>query len=349
MLHLPQPRHRARPDSPLGASRSSSEDVVTHRFERIATNGIHLNVALAGEGPLCVLVHGWPELWLSWRHQIAPLVEAGYRVAVPDVRGYGGSDSPVAVEAYGMRTMTADFAGLIEALGETEAILIGHDWGAPLVWNTALLHPERVRAVVGMSVPHLGRGGPVPPTQLLESFYPTRFFYMLYFQERDRPEAEFEVDVKDALLKVYYANSGDSTPELRQAMRARTRSSGYLDGLFTPDPLPDWLPEDVLDEYAEAYRQSGFRGGIHRYRNVDADWHDLPELDHLKIRQPALFIAGEHDSVLRYAPGMDMLSAMTGFFEDLRGQIVVPGSGHWVQQERPDEVNRALLEFLSGL
>ena len=318
-------------------------------FERISTNGITLRVAIEGEGPLVVLVHGWPELWLSWRHQIEPLVDAGYRVAVPDVRGYGHSDAPEGAEAYAMTTMTADITGLIEALGERSAILVGHDWGAPIVWHTALLHPEHVRAVVGLSVPHLGRGGPMPPTKMLASLYGERFFYILYFQRRGIPEAEFETDVRDALAKIYFASCGGVTREVRQGMRSRTRSSGYLDGLIAPDPLPDWLPAEVLDRYAAAYEHSGFRGGLERYRNMDADWHALPQLDQMKVQQPARFIVGEHDSVLRYAPGMNMMKAMAAFFEDLRGQVVIPEAGHWVQQERPEAVNRALLEFLEML
>ena len=315
--------------------------------QRVRTRGVSLSVTTAGSGPLCLLVHGWPELGLSWRHQIGALAAAGYRVAVPDLRGYGGSDAPAEVEAYAMREMVGDLVGLIEALGEQSAVLIGHDWGAPIVWNTAVMKPEHVDAVVGMSVPHLGRNGPVPPTQLMSAVYRDRFFYMLYFQEPGVAEAEFETDVRGALAKILYANSGDVTREVRAAIRKRTPTSGYLEGMVVPDPLPAWLTEADLDGYAKAFEHSGFRGGLNRYRNLDADWHAHPELDTAKIRQPALFIAGEHDSVLRYAPGMDMLAGMEPFFEDLRGKVIVPGAGHWVQQERPEQVNHALLEFLA--
>ena len=319
------------------------------QFQHIRTNGVSLRVVVQGEGPLCVLVHGWPELWLSWRHQIGPLVDAGYRVAVPDVRGYGGSDAPPDVEAYAMTTLTADIAGLIEALGEESAILIGHDWGAPIVSHTALLHPERVDAVVAMSVPHLGRGGPAPPTEIFKAMYPDRFFYILYFQKPDVPEAEFEADIRSSLAKIYYANSGDVTAEVRRAVRARTRASGYLEGMIVPEPLPHWLTDEDLDLYAEAYARSGFRGGINRYRNMDRDWHELAALQDMKIEQPALFIAGEHDSVLRYAVGMNLMDAMDPYYADLRAKVVIPGAGHWVQQERPTEVNQVLLEFLQSL
>jgi len=315
--------------------------------KRVEVNGITLEVHIEGSGPLCVLVHGWPELWWSWRHQIGALVTAGYRVAVPNVRGYGQSGAPDEVADYRMSELSADIVGLVDALGEEQAILIGHDWGAPIVWSTALLHPDRVRAVIGMSVPHVGRGGPIPPTELYRALHPNRFFYILHFQTPDVPEAEFEGDVRDSLSKVYFMNSGDSTPEVRRAMRER--KTGYLDGIEAPATLPNWLTESDLDRYAEAYTQSGFRGGINRYRNMDRDWAELAHFDTAQIEQPALFVAGEHDSVLRYAPGIDLLAMMDPFFTDLRGKVIVPGAGHWVQQERPDDVNRAILQFLKGV
>jgi pimeloyl-ACP methyl ester carboxylesterase len=317
------------------------------QLERLAVNGIHLAVHVAGTGPLCVLVHGWPETSWSWRHQVGPLVAAGYRVAVLDVRGYGVSDCPESVEAYAMSVLTDDVVGVIDALGEDRAILVGHDWGAPIVWQTALFHPERVRAVVGMSVPHLGRNGAFPPTELFRMLHADRFFYILHFQQPDVPEAEFERDVRAALARIYVMNSANATSETRAAMRRR--KTGYLDGIALPDALPAWLTEADLDRYTAAFERSGFRGGIHRYRNMDADWHAHPELDEARIPHPALFVVGEHDSVMRYAPGMDLLELMTHFYDDLRGQVVVPGAGHWVQQEQPDAVNAAVLAFLSQL
>jgi len=177
-------------------------------FATVQTNGIGLRVALAGKGPLVVLVHGWPESWYSWRHQIPALAEAGYRVAAPDVRGYGGSDKPAAIEAYAIKEMCADIAGLVEALGERQAILVGHDWGAPIVWHTSLFFPQRVRAVAALSVPHAGRG-PAPRIELFRNIYKDRFFYQLYFQQPGVAEAEFESDVRASLRKIYYAASGE--------------------------------------------------------------------------------------------------------------------------------------------
>jgi pimeloyl-ACP methyl ester carboxylesterase len=210
-------------------------------FATVQTNGIRLRVALAGKGPLVVLVHGWPESWYSWRHQIPALVEAGYRVAAPDVRGYGGSDKPAAIEAYAIKEMCADIAGLVEGLGERQAILIGHDWGAPMVWHTSLFFPQRVRAVAALSVPHAGRG-PAHRIELFRNIYKDRFFYQLYFQQPGVAEAEFETDVRASLRKIYYSASGEGRKAAPRP--AKPADAKYLDGLVDPNPLPDWLTPD---------------------------------------------------------------------------------------------------------
>ena len=322
--------------------------VMEPSLRRLDVGSVTLEAWVEGEGPLCILVHGWPETLWSWRHQVQPLVEAGYQVVVPNVRGYGGSDAPDDVSAYQMSSMVGDVLGIMDAFGRPTATLIGHDWGAPIVWHTALFHPERVDAVAGLSVPHLGRNAPVPPTELFAAMYPERFFYILYFQQEGVPEAEFERDVRDALAKIYFASSGDSTPELRKSLRTRTRAHGYLDRLVAPDPFPPWLTDGDLDRYAAAFERSGFRGGLNRYRCMDVDWHAMEPWAEAKIQPPALFLAGEHDSVLRYAPGVNLMDIMDVFYADLRAKVGIPGAGHWVQQEQPGRVNDAILEFLAN-
>jgi pimeloyl-ACP methyl ester carboxylesterase len=315
-------------------------------FLTVQTNGIRLRVAIAGKGPLIVLVHGWPESWYSWRHQIAPLAAAGYRVAAPDVRGYGGSDKPHAIEAYSIREMCADIAGLIEALGEKQAILIGHDWGAPIVWNTSLFFPEKVRAVAGLSVPHTGRG-PAPRVELFKSIFKDRFFYQVYFQQEGVAEAEFEADVRTALRKIYYGASGD-----RRKMGpgpVKPADARYLDGLVDPDPLPAWLTPADLDYYTREFERSGFRGPLNRYRTSELDFAEQADIAERKIEQPSAFIAGSLEPVLAFIPGVDMVALMRERVSDLRLVKIIDGAGHWVQQERPAEVNAALLEFLQGL
>jgi pimeloyl-ACP methyl ester carboxylesterase len=315
-------------------------------FETVAVNGITLRVALSGKGPLVVLVHGWPESWYSWRHQIPILAEAGYRIAAPDVRGYGGSDKPHAIEAYAIKEMCADIAGLITALGERQAILIGHDWGAPIVWNTALFHPEKVRAVVGLSVPHTGRG-PAPRIELFRKIYKDRFFYQLYFQEPGVAEAELEADVRKSLRKIYYWASGEA---ISSGMRVdKPADARLLDGVPDPEPFPDWLTPADLDYYVSQFERSGFRGPLNRYRTSELDFAQQVEVADKRIEQPAAFIAGSLDPVLRFVPGLDMIEMMRTRVTDLRLVKLIEGAGHWVQQERPAEVNAALTTFLREL
>ena len=315
-------------------------------FEIFETNGIRLRVALAGKGPLVVLVHGWPESWYSWRHQIPALAAAGYRVAAPDVRGYGGSDKPNPVEAYAIKEMCADIAGLVTALGETRAILIGHDWGAPIAWNTALFHPEKVSAVAGLSVPHTGRG-PAPRIELFRRIYKDRFFYQLYFQTPGVAEAELEADVRGSLRKIYYWASGEGInagPRPDKPANAR-----LLDGLADPDPFPGWLTAADLDYYVQEFQQSGLRGPLNRYRTSELDFSQQAAVADRRIEQPAAFIGGSLDPVLRFVPGVDMIETMRARMADLRLVRLIEGAGHWVQQERPAEVNAALATFLRAL
>ncbi|WP_342375272.1 alpha/beta hydrolase [Myxococcus stipitatus] len=313
---------------------------ITHRV--IETNGIQLHVAEAGVGPLVLLLHGWPESWYSWRHQIPALAAAGFHVVAPDVRGYGRSTAPKEVEAYRMTELLADFVGLLDALGERTAVVVGHDWGAAMAWTCAALHPERFRAVVGMSVPHLGRS-PMPPMELFRNIFKDRWFYMLYFQEPGVAEAELEADIPRTMRTLLAGTPGfDVTAE---AVRSRKPGDGFFTGVEPPEKLPSWLTEEDLAFFSKEFARSGFRGGLNRYRNMDRDWADLPELATVKIEQPALFLVGEQDPGRAFAP----VEHMKPLVPHLREMRILPGAGHWIQQERPDEVNAALLSFLKSL
>ncbi len=313
---------------------------ITHRT--LETNGINLHIAEAGEGPLVLLLHGWPESWYSWRHQLPALAAAGYHAVAPDVRGYGQSDKPEAIEAYSMKTMLADYLGILDALGEKTAVVMGHDWGAPMAWNSAALHPGRYRAVVGMSVPHLGRA-PMPPTQLFKTAFGDNWFYILYFQEPGVAEAEFEADIPRTMRTILAGVAGFDTAA--EVVQAKKKGDKFLTGIAAPDKLPDWLTEDDVAYFAKEFAGSGFRGGLNRYRNMDRDWEELPELATAKIEQPALFITGEKDPVRGFAPADGMKVTVPG----LKESLVIPGAGHWVQQECAAEVNAALITFLRGL
>ena len=292
----------------------------------IATNGIELAVIDEGEGPLLVLCHGFPELAYSWRHQIPPLLAAGYRVLAPDMRGYGRSSAPAAVEACDIVSLCDDLCGLLDAAGEESAIFVGHDWGASVVWSLATLHPERARAVAGLSVPFVPRA-PAPPVPIMRSHL-GEDFYIVWFQEPGVADEALARDVPRTLT-----TSRQWTAQWAEEDPAR------------PSRRPAWLSEEELAVYVESFQRTGFTGGLNWYRNIDRNWELTAEVAERRVEQPALFVTGELDPVRSFMPA----EAMRGWVSDLRGELVVPGAGHWVQQQAPEEVNGALLDFLAGL
>ncbi|HKV53134.1 MAG TPA: alpha/beta hydrolase [Candidatus Binataceae bacterium] len=312
-------------------------------FQMIKTNGVTLRTVVEGSGPLVILLHGFPQCWYLWRHQIDPLVAAGFQVAVPDQRGYGGSDKPATIEAYNIVELSNDVAGLASALGHERFIVVGHDWGAPVAWHTALLHARRVRAVVGMSVPYVrGQAG----TMTRQENFGDNFWYIVYFQKPGVAEAELETDVRKSLRMMYYSISGDAPEGLW--MQPKKATAKLLDGLLDPPTLPSWLTAEDLDYYVAQFEKSGFRGPINWYRNIDRNIEITPQLEQAKIEMPAYFIAGKRDIVLSFAGGM-LLAAMEPYVPDLRGKVIIDGAGHWVQAERPAETNQALLGFLKSI
>lgn len=321
---------------------------MTPRLIHVPANGITLRAAVAGEGPLVLMVHGFPESWYSWRHQIGPIAQAGFTACAIDVRGYGGSDKPSEVADYSLERITADVAAVVQALSpDGTAVLIGHDWGAPIVWNTALAHPQRVRAVAGLSVPWTG----VPPVCFLDAVLAAytakgRFFYQVYFQDEGVAEAEMQADVRGALRRFYYAISGDA-PDGSWPQKAH--GARLLDGLIDPDPFPAWLSTADEDYFVAEFEASGFRGPLNRYRNHRRDFAWQQTMRDRTITQPALFIGGDRDLVLKMIPGVDMIARMAPHLPGLRGAHLLPGIGHWTQQEAPEAVNRLLLDWLRGL
>jgi pimeloyl-ACP methyl ester carboxylesterase len=321
------------------------------RETRVPVNGIHLNVLEAGEGPLVLLLHGFPELAHSWRHQLPALAAAGYQVVAPDLRGYGRSDAPEPIDDYTIFHLVGDAVGLVDHYRAERAVVVGHDWGSIVAWGAATIRPQRFRGVVGMSVPFLPRM-PVPPTQMMRAMAGERFVYILYFQEPGRAERELEGDVRTTLRKVYYTASGSLPPDHPFDLDRPAEGTGFLTGMVDPEKLPAWLPESDLDVYVEAFERTGFRGGLNYYRNLDRNWSLMGAWTGAKVEIPALFVGGAKDLVVTGppgGPGNPMLAAMPGFVPDLRGQVMVEGAGHWNQQENPEGTNAALLEFLAGL
>ncbi|HTW35769.1 MAG TPA: alpha/beta hydrolase [Rhizomicrobium sp.] len=318
-------------------------------FRDVALADIRLRAAIEGRGPLVVMVHGFPESWYSWRHQMTPIAQAGFTACAIDVRGYGGSDKPLPVEAYAMERMIADVVGVIESLSpDKRAVLVGHDWGAPIVWSTALARPDRARAVCLLSVPYAGP--PMRPfTEIFDELFTrkNRFFYQAYFQKEGVAEAEAEADIRGWLRRFYYALSGDAPDGTWP--NDKTAAATLLQGLVDPDPFPAWLTAADLDYYVGEFERSGLRGPINRYRNHVRDFAYMRQFEGRKIEQPSLFIGGSRDLVLSMMGRVDFVPMMRAQMPGLRGSDVLDGCGHWTQQERPREVNERLLRWLKGL
>ncbi len=317
----------------------------SHRV--VSSNGIRVHLVEEGTGPAVLLVHGFPESWYSWRHQLPALASAGYRAIAMDVRGYGRSSAPTSVDAYRMTQHVADNVGLLDALGLAEAVIVGHDWGSPIAANTALLRPDRFPAVALLSVPYSPRGD-VVPTAGFRAMGGEEEFYILYFQAPGRAEGEIEPDVRSWLYGFYVAASGQSLRAGDGGTITTVRPGGLLRDRFVyPDAMPGWLSEEDLDTYAAEFERTGFAGPLNRYRNVDRDWEDLAAWYRAPITQPSLFIGGELDGPTRW--GQKAIDRYPSTMPGLRGSHILPGCGHWVQQERPKEVNEILLGFLASL
>ncbi len=321
---------------------------------RLAVNGVELVVHEAGDRdhPTVVLSHGFPELAHSWRHQMKPLAEAGYHVIAPDQRGYGHSSAPGEVDAYGIEQLTGDLFGLLDHYGKADATFVGHDWGSLVVWECARLRPERVRTVVGVSVPYVEWPG--PPTQLMRMVYGDRFFYILYFQQVGPPEAELGADARHTMATVLYGASGEATAGREMPTELPPmEGTGFLTMMNDAPALPymgpegAWLTADDLDVYAAEFANSGFFGPVSWYRNLDANAAVVSGLGADRLTMPSYFITGEVDVVRLMDPTGP--ERMRNLLPDYRGETIIPGAGHWVQQETPAAFNDALLGYLRSL
>jgi pimeloyl-ACP methyl ester carboxylesterase len=319
---------------------------MTVRHRTVRTNGIDMHITEAGtEGdPVVVLCHGFPELGYSWRHQLPALAAAGYHAIAPDQRGYGDTSKPEAIADYDIVHLTGDLLGLLDALGIEKAVFVGHDWGSPVVSHLVLRAPERVRGVVWMSVPFINRA-PAPPTQIFKQLFVDIWFYILYFQEPGVADADLGADAGTTMKRFLCAISGDASIEQMMALSGARDGRGMVARLPEVDALPDWITQDEVDHYGEVFAKTGFTGGLNWYRNFDRNWELTPEYADARVTVPGLFIGGQRDPVLMMTPP----DGTKELIDDLRGIVLVPDAGHWVQQEAPGQVNRALLEFLEGL
>jgi pimeloyl-ACP methyl ester carboxylesterase len=322
---------------------------IAHRT--IDANGIRIHFAEQGSGPLVLLCHGFPESWYSWRHQLRALAAAGFHAVAPDMRGYGDTDRPAAIDQYSLLHLVGDMVGVLDSLGEKNAVIAGHDWGAPVAWHAAMMRPDRFRAVIGLSVPYRPRGSVVPTSVMPQTDEAS--FYQLYFQKPGVAEAELETDVRTSLRKVLFSASGDVPRRAPGSATAGVgmvpRSGGFLTRMPNPENLPAWLGAADIDFYVKQFQHSGFRGGLNWYRNIDRNWELLAPFTGACVTVPALYMAGDLDLVVSFPRMKEVIADLKRYIPELRGSIMLPGCGHWTQQERASEVNQAMLDFLRSL
>jgi pimeloyl-ACP methyl ester carboxylesterase len=317
----------------------------------VSANGISIHLVEQGEGPVVLLCHGFPETSHSWRHQLSALAEAGFRAVAPDMRGYGETESPEAIDQYTLLHLVGDMVGVLDALDIETAVIAGHDWGAPVAWHAALLRPDRFRGVVGLSVPFIPRGQVFTSRKTPET--EDAVFYQEYFQAPGVAEAEYEQNIRSSIRSALYTMSGDF-PTVQIALNADSvgmvsRNAGLLARMVDPPSLPSWISEDEVDVYVAQFSRSGYRGGLNWYRNIARNRELLAAFDGLKITVPALYIAGDRDIVLAFRDMDSVIASLPRRVPLLQQTIILPGCGHWTQQERPREVSSALIGFLKNI
>lgn len=307
---------------------------------RVHTNGVTLRVTEAGEqgAPVVVLCHGFPELAFTWRHQIRALADAGYHVLAPDQRGYGGSDRPSAVDAYNVAELTADVVGLLDDVGADTAALVGHDFGAVVAWGAPLLAPERFTAIAGLSLPPVPRPS-VPTTQAFRRVFADRFMYILYFQDEGPADAELDRDPATTFRRLFALTTAG------QEMVGKAGPEGFLDRIPEPGGIPDWISQEDFDVYVDEFTRGGFTAPLNWYRCFDLNWELTADTPAPTITVPSLFIGGSEDATLAYTPRDRAREVVTGDYRE----VMIDGAGHWLTEERPDEVSRVLLDFLTPL
>ena len=307
-------------------------------------NGVRLAYYEAGprRGLPIVLCHGFPELAYSWRHQIPALTDGGYRVLAPDQRGYGGSSKPAAVDAYNIFELSADIVGLLDDVGAERAVIVGHDLGAVVAWAAPLLHPDRFAGVVGLSVPPVPRPR-VPTTQAFRKVFGDNFFYILYFQEPGPADAELNRDPATTMRRLM--GSLTTTDEAAAMRMLQPGPEGFIDRIPEPGRLPDWISQDEFDHYVTEFTRTGFTAPLNWYRCFDRNWELTATTPAATIDAPSLFIGGAADPTLAYTPRHRVREVVSGDYRE----VMIEGAGHWLQQERPTEVNEILLDFLSRL
>lgn len=315
---------------------------------RIATDGLTQSVLEAGDGPLVLLIHGFPELGISWQAQVEAMAAAGWHAVAPDMRGYGGTDKPGGADQHTILHLVGDMVDLVRALGHETCVVVGHDWGAPVAWHCALMRPDMFRAVAGLSVPFQPRrpsGPPIPAMKAITKRAGLGDLYIVRFQDAEAHQP-LDADPETALRKMFWAYDG--------ATAAGDRHTGFLQpgvgmtqSIADHAVLPPWMSAEHFADYVAAFRAGGFEGPLNWYRALDLNWSLTAWLQDRRISVPSLFIVGENDPVRHYAGPAE--AGLKDWLTDLRGQHEIAGAGHWIQQERPEAVSRLLLDFLAKL
>jgi len=322
---------------------------------QIRANGIELHLACQGEGPLVVMCHGYPGLWYSWRHQLPVLAQAGFRAVAMDMRGYGRSSRPLSSDEYSFDRTSADVLAVLDHFSAEQAILLGHDFGANLAWHMSVHHPDRIRAIASLCVPYdmpLAGGSDILPSTLFAAIAENHFFHMHYYQSPGVAEANVVGREREFLQKLFWALSAEG--ELLNWENYPTQDTHYIDVLAAPASSPPWpwLSAGDMDYYLQEYLSAGpqltFIGGINSYRVMDRNWLMYRDSAHASVDIPALFVGGAEDPVFKLSSEEDFLT-MRERVKDLRGLELLPGAGHFIQQEQPAALNRLLLEFLANL
>ncbi|HEX5733811.1 MAG TPA: alpha/beta hydrolase [Blastocatellia bacterium] len=328
-------------DKQTNATDKTDLPKITHR--KVQTNGINMHIAEAGAGFPVLFLHGFAELWYSWRHQLPAIAAAGFHAVAPDLRGFGQTDTPPDIESYSTKNRAADVVGLLDALNADKCVLVGNDWGSGLGWAIAQLYPQRIAAMFHLNIAYAPRGDE-PPLASIAKFASGHFNFALHFQEPGVAEKEFEKDVKASIRRFLYAFSGEAPPGVTEYLFLRKpANTDVLEGMPEPEKLPAWLTEADLDYYAKEYSRTGFRGPLNMYRNMDRDWKELPQVGTGEVKQPVLFMGGRRDPSVIFAPFDPMIKAVP----ELREIIFLKDCGHWVQQERAEAVNQELIEYLN--
>ena len=314
---------------------------VKHNFTKI--NGIEYHFAEAGQGPLVLLIHGFPELWYSWRHQIPAIAKAGYRVVAPDLRGFGQTEATDNLNDYSLFNHASALKELIEFLGEEQAVIVGHNWGANIAWLMPLLYPVIVKALVALSIPYYPE--PRDPDEV-KKWAKGKFSFPAYFEKRGAVEAEFETDPEQFFESFFYGLSGDAPSDLIDTLFLnKPEGAKLLDDFPKPETLPGWITEEDIDYYAETFSKKGMRYALNFYRTSQQDYPKLKEAYKNKINVPVLFIAGASEAAIKFGS----VEPMKNILPKLDKIVLLPNCGHWVQQERAADVNHFIIEFLEKI